>query len=307
MHWLVFDITNMLHRTFFSNHGTEDEQTIAGMASHMALTTLYKYFKMVKPDRVVLAMDRSSWRKVYTASEDCVSKKPYKGNRRQDLTPAQAEKYARFINHLREFEKLITDHTSIITMQGEGLEADDLMGGFCQLTNPETDEVTVITTDSDMSQLLKHKHVRVISPATDKDHNLSEYNDDAEFYLFVKCIRGDSTDNIQSAFPRVRMDRLRKAYTDPYEMVKLMEETWTNQNGTVMNVKDLYNENRLLIDLEKQPEDIRDRIDQTILTALQANKEFSMFYFLRFVGKYKLVRIQESIDNYLPMLCRNKQ
>ena len=302
MKWLVFDISNLLHRTFFAQKN-EDEDVIAGMATHSALTTLNKYFKMFKPDRVVMALDRSSWRKEYTASEQCLSKKPYKGNRRQDMTQAQQEKYARFLNHLKEFEALIANHTTIITLACNRLEADDLIGGFCQLSVP-TDEVIVVTTDTDMSQLLKYSHVRVVSPATDEDHTLEKFDNDPLFYLFAKCIRGDATDNVQSAYPRVRLERIRKAFDDPYEYVKLMNEEWTNQTGTTFRVEDMFKENQTLIDLEKQPDDIRTLIEDTIFDALEKKREFSMFYLLQFVGKYKLERIKDTIDQYLPLLSR---
>ncbi|TFH08230.1 MAG: hypothetical protein E4H14_06805, partial [Candidatus Thorarchaeota archaeon] len=109
MKYLVFDISNLLYRTFFAQR-QENDETLAGLATHSALVTLNKYFRQHKPDRVVMAFDRSSWRKDYTASPECLSKKPYKGNRRKDMSPAQQAKFQRFMNHLSEFETLIRKH-----------------------------------------------------------------------------------------------------------------------------------------------------------------------------------------------------
>lgn len=304
MKYLVFDISNLLYRTFFVQRD-EDDVTIAGLATHSALVTLNKYFKHHKPDKVVMAFDRQSWRKEYTASDLCVSKKPYKGNRRKDMTPAQTLKYERFIAHLREFEQMIAEHTTIISLYGEKLEADDVIAGFCQrFKDSDDDQIVLVSSDSDMLQLLRYPNLTIINPADDKVQRLVDYADDPLYYLFTKCIRGDSTDNVQSAYPRVHTTRLKKAFEDPFERVQLMKSTWTNQNSTTFRVEDLYNENQLLIDLEKQPTDIRALIERSVTEALEKDRQFSLFFLLKFIGKYKLTKIKESIDNYVPLLSK---
>jgi 5'-3' exonuclease len=301
MKYLVFDISNLLYRSFFVQR-QEDDETLAGLATHTALVMLNKYYKAHKPDKVVMAFDRKSWRKEYTASEECLSKKPYKGNRRQDMTESQKLKYERFIAHMREFEALISEQTTIMTLVQERLEADDVIAGFCQFVADEDNEIVIISTDSDLLQLLRYTNVRIVSPANDKEQFLSDYDQDPLFYLFTKCLRGDPTDNVQSAYPRVSSKRIRAAYDDPFEQVKLMNETWTNQDKVEFRVKDLYAENQKLIDLSMQPEDIRDLIDLSIAKSLTQKKQFSMFFILKFLGKYKLNKIKESLDQYIPML-----
>jgi 5'-3' exonuclease len=302
MRYIVFDISNLLYRTFHVKKN-EDDGTIAGLATHMALTTLNKYFKQFKPDRVVMAFDRSSWRKEYTASDECVSKKPYKGNRRKDMSPAQQAKYQRFLNHLSEFETLISKHTTIVTLHEDKLEADDLIAGFVQIYSSDEDEIIIISSDSDMLQLKRYPGVKVISPATDKEATLEEYDADPELFLFIKCMRGDDTDHVQSARPRVSAVRLKKAYNDPFERVQLMKETWSDHRGEFL-VEDLYKENQLLIDLAKQPSEIRAKILTAVEEAMNKEREFSMFFIMKFIGKYELNKIKDNIDHYLPMLSK---
>lgn len=303
MKYLVFDISNMLYRTFYVQRG-EDDDTIAGLAIHSALVTLNKYFRQHKPDRVVMAFDRQSWRKEYTASDECISKKPYKGHRRKDMSPAQQVKYQRFLNHLAEFEAMITNHTTIITLVGDRLEADDVIAGFCQRHKDSDDQVVLVSSDSDMLQLMRYPNVVVISPADDKQQFLSDYDEDPELFLFTKCLRGDTSDNVQSAYPRVHMTKIREAYTDPFARTNMMMTTWSDQNQRTFRVKDLYEENQLLIDLEKQPDNIRALIEQTIDEALARKRAFSLFFILKFIGKYKLTKIKESIDQYIPLLSK---
>lgn len=302
--FLIYDISSVLYRTFFADKNETDE-TLAGLAVHAALNTLNKYFKLYKPrKKVVMAFDRSSWRKEYTASEQCISKKPYKGNRRKDMTPAQQAKYQRFLNHINEFEQLIADHTTIITLLEERLEADDLIAGFCQKYANEENEIIIISSDSDLLQLVAYPNVRVVSPADGEDQSLEEYNNDPDLYLFTKCIRGDPTDNVQSAYPRISSKKIREAYTDPFARVQLLKSTWTNEQKIEFVVEKLYAENRILIDLGCQPENIQQLIKQSIESAFEKKRQFSMFFILKFIGKYKLNRIKDSIDQYVPLLSR---
>jgi hypothetical protein len=304
MKYLMFDMSNLLYRTFFAHH-TEDDITIAGLASHSALTTLNKYMREQKPNKVVAAFDRTSWRKEYTKSDECISKKPYKGNRRQSMTPAQKIKYEQFCSHLNDFETLIADHSSIITLAGATLEADDLMAGFVQVVTLEPEnEVVIISGDKDMIQLLRFPNVRVIDPASGKDRSLEEWNGDADYFMNMKCIRGDAGDNVSSAFPKVRETRIAKAYADPYERANLMNETWTGADGRTFVVKDLFKENQLLMDLAAQPDDIQKLIVKTVVNAIKNPGKFSYFHFMKFLGKYELKKVAEQADNFVPLLSR---
>lgn len=300
---LVFDASNVLFRTFHA-HKQDDEKTISGLAHHQALTTLNKYYKSVKPTKVVMAFDRSNWRKKYTATDKCVSGKLYKGNRRTKLTPKEQERYEAFCTHLVEFETLIREHTSIICLSANSLEGDDLMAGIVQHYRAKKDNsnITIISQDNDLLQLLKYPNVTIIDPANGKIKSLEEYNNDAKWFMFQKCIRGDIGDNVSSAFPKVRTTRLQLAYKDPYEYEKLMNETWTNQNEKTFKVKDLYDENRLLMDLEAQPQEIRELIEKTIVHELENPGKYSDFHFRKHCGKYELKKIGDSLNQYINML-----
>lgn len=300
--YLVFDISNILHKTFFV-HKTDDDITIAGLAHHSALMTLNKYFKDYKPDKVVMAFDRSSWRKTYTQSEECISKRLYKGNRRQKMTPKEREKYNIFLRHLNEFEMLVHDHSSIITLADSLLEADDLIAGFVHMYGTDN-EIVIISADMDLIQLLEYKNVTLIDPATGNPRTLEQWNNDHEFFLFEKCVRGDIGDNVQSALPRCRSTRIKKAYEDPYELSNLMNETWKGVDGREFVVKDLFNENKMLVDLREQPDEIQHKIVKTIVKAMRNPGKYSMFHFLKFCGKYELKKITEQVDFFVPMLSK---
>ncbi len=294
----------MLHRSFFANK-EHDVELGTGLAHHTALVTLQKYFRDYKPHKVVMVFDRASWRKHYTADETlCVSGKKYKGNRRQNMTPSEKERYTKFLNHVSDFESLMRTHTSVICLGEDGLEADDLIAGFVQ-KHPE-DDVIVVSADKDFIQLLAHDNVSLIDPMTGKDRRKDEknWNGDAQYFLFEKCLRGDDGDNVQSAYPRVRATRIKKAYTDPFERVNLMNETWRDATGKEFVVKHLFEENRVLMDLSAQPECVVRRIHEAIDNALANPGKYSHFHFLKFLGRYDLKKIADNIDTFVPLLSR---
>ncbi|MNR13426.1 DNA polymerase I [compost metagenome] len=188
-----------------------------------------------------------------------------------------------------------------MTLARDGLEADDLMAGVAQLFH-ETHDIIIISADKDLMQLLRYPSVVLIDPATGKPRTLVDHKMDADLFMFVKCIRGDAGDNVQSAFPRVRMTRIMEAYTDPYARANLMEETWTDETGRELKVKDLFAENELLMDLSKQPQEIRDSIEDGVLEGFENKGTFNHFHFLRFCGKFGLVNISNSLENFVKML-----
>lgn len=302
--WLVFDTTNMLFRAF---HHAESESVdvVSGLAVHTALTTLNKYYKKIKPTRVITAFDRSSWRKEYTAQPDRITKLKYKGNRRQGMTPAQQAKFEAFMEHCKAFEDMIRTHTTITAIAQDRLEADDLIAAICRYHNAPHRRIVIISTDSDLWQLTQYQNVLVMSPATDKIQTLDEFNGDPQYYLFTKCVRGDSTDNIMSAYPRVRQTRILSAYQDTYERLQLMESTWKLGDVDV-KVGDIFNENQVLISLSHQPPDIADLMQTAVQTALSAPKnKFSLREFIRYVGSLQLKRIVQGVNDYVGLLGRS--
>lgn len=305
MKYLVFDITNLLYRTFFA-HKSEDDVTIAGMAHHMALMTLNKYFKYYKPHKVIMCFDRSSWRKEYTKSDECVSGKVYKGHRRKKMSPSQKEKYEAFLDHIAEFEEIMKVHTSAVVLAGEGLEADDLISGCVDvlMTMDEDNEIIIVSSDKDMIQCLRSPNVSLVNPADGKERTLDDWDGDVDLFLFEKCIRGDTGDNVQSSLPRCKKTRILRAYNDELEKANLMHETWTAPDGKEFVVKHLFKENELLMDLNKQPEYIQKRIIKTVLEGLKDPGTYSHFHFLKFLGKYEMKKVTEQLEQFVPMLSR---
>lgn len=127
---------------------------------------------------------------------------------------------------------------------------------------------------------------------------------DPAWELFLKCIRGDSSDNIKPSFPRAREDKLREAYADRGGI------KWNNLINGFFKVGDenravrpLYDRNRMLIDLKAQPDEVKAQIDGAIYDAMQKErKQMVQAYFIKFCNRYRLpnlVKQAESITGIL--------
>jgi hypothetical protein len=303
---MIIDTANILFRVAaahgrYATTGTAEEK--AGLAMHAALNTLNKYYKAFKPDQLAMTFEGAkNWRKDYTRSAECVSKKLYKGNRVKD--PSMEP----FFELIKAFEELARKHTSLVCLSNPLLEGDDIFAGYVQRFTAAGDDVIGVSGDRDFVQLLKHKNFVLINPDTGKPRTLIDVCgvDDAEYFMFEKAFRGDPGDNVMSAYPRVQKKRLQKCLTDEYELVRIMNETWTFKDPetgveTVYNVGELFEENNKLMNLEHQPEHIRKIIDEVLDHELVNHGKFSHFHFTKFCGKYGLKQIAENSTQFANM------
>ena len=100
-----------------------------------------------------------------------------------------------------------------------------------------------------------------------KDPNFVAPENWYDYALFLKCIRGDKTDNIFSAYPGVREKGssktigIREAYEDRhtkgYNWNNFMNQTWIDHNEVEHKVKDRFALNETLIDLTKIPDEVK--------------------------------------------------
>lgn len=121
---------------------------------------------------------------------------------------------------------------------------------------------------------------------------------DPDWALFLKVMRGDSSDNIKAAFPRVREERLRKAFANRggEEWNNLINDSFTVGDDT-RKVRPLYERNKSLIDLKAQPDEIKERIDQAMAEAMVKPKKMMVqVYFLKFCNGYRLPNLAKQAD-----------
>ena len=309
---LIFDGNNILYRTFHANNKKgEPDDVVIGLCIHSALMTMNKYFKMFNPDDMIVTFDDYSWRKAYTKDlSKCVTNKRYKAHRRDKQTPKEKRLFEMLDEHIDEFCRILSTHTGIITLRNNYLEGDDLMAAYVMMHRD--DDNIVITGDKDMMQLLRYSGVKVINPADDKERSLAEWEDDADLFLFEKCIRGEAktNDNIQSSYPRLYRTKLFKAYHDEYERTNIMNHTFTqveelpdgSYGDVEYNTKELFEENRILMDLTLQPKVIKKLMVKTVQESKENRGRYNHIKFLQFCSKNQLPNIVSRVEDLVPML-----
>jgi 5'-3' exonuclease len=316
--YILVDTANTFFRARHTVRGNLEDKV--GMSLHTILSSVRKAWRDFKGDHVVFCLEGRSWRKDYY--------EPYKRHRseaRAALSPREAEEDRVFWETFDQFKEFISNKTNCTVLQHPQLEADDLIGGFIQL-HPDDNHV-IISTDGDFAQLIspnvkQYNGVLQITttikgyfdekgkPVVDKKTKEIKPAPDPEWLLFEKCMRGDGSDNVFSAYPGVREKGtknkvgLREAFADRntkgYSWNNLMLQKWVDHNGVEHRVLDDYNRNKVLCDLTAQPEQIKSLIRETISATEHKDKNIPQVgvRLLKFCAEYDLKTISEQVQSY---------
>jgi hypothetical protein len=311
MKYILVDTANTFFRARHVINGSADIKL--GMAFHITLNSIKKAWNDFGGDHVVFCLEGRSWRKDHYP--------PYKRNRseaRAAHTEKEAEEETVFWEAFDTFKTFIAEKTNCTVLQHQQLEADDLIAGFIQ-SHP-TDDHVIISTDTDFVQLISpnvkqyngvmettitHEGIfdvkgkRVVDKKTQEKKEIPN----PEWLLFQKCMRGDPTDNVFSAYPKVRVNKLQEAYNDRkdkgFAWNNMMLQRWVDHNGEEHRVLEDYERNRVLIDLAAQPKEIRTIINETIDTqAVPKSIDQVGIRLLKFCNLYDLKKITDNITQY---------
>ena len=322
--YLLVDTMNTFFRARHAVRGDADIKV--GMAIHVTLSSINKCFQKFKADHVVFALEGRSWRKDFYP--------PYKRNR-IDKRPAvgtpEQEEDAVFFEAYNDFTKFIIERTNCSAMQCEIAEADDIIARFIALHPNDTH--IIISSDTDFVQLLTptvHQYNGITNelikidgvvddkgkPVKDKKTGEQKIPAHPQYQLFKKCVRGDATDNVFSAYPGVRekgsknKSGLLEAYADKdtrgYNWNNIMLQRWVDHNGVEHRVLDDYERNVTLVDLTAQPKEVRDYVDTVIIEhSVPKNKPMVGAHFMKFCGKWDMQRIADNASQISQWLQAN--
>jgi len=316
--YILVDAANMFFRARHVVRG-EDAETKVGMSYHIMFNSINKVWRDFKGSHVVVCLEGRSWRKDVDTS--------YKANRtaaRMALSPKEAEEEKLFWQAFDELKDYLMSKSNCTVLQHPRCEADDFIARFIQ-NHPE-DEHVIVSSDSDFYQLLRpnvrqfngiSKQLITVEGIFDekgrriKDKKTKEDlpPPDPQWLLFEKCMRGDSSDNVFSAFPGVREKStknkvgLREAFADRetkgLNWNMMMLQRWVDHNEVEHRVRDRYLHNKMLIDLTEQPEDIKLALDTTINEAVNKQRVQSVgLHFVKFCSKWNLVTIADKMTDH---------
>lgn len=323
MNYALVDTANTFFRARHVASRNTDPFDKVGMALAITLASVNMAVRKYGIDHVVFCLEGRSWRKDYY--------KPYKANRKLDesvMTDAEIEENKLFWDTYEQFTTFLRDKTNTSVLREPTAEADDIIARFIHL-HPN-DKHYIISSDTDYVQLIAdnvHQYNGVANQlitlegyfddkgrkVIDKKTKQPKTLDDPKFLLFEKCMRGDPTDNVFSAYPGVRTKGsknkvgLIEAYADinkqGFAWNNLMLQRWVDHNKVEHKVIDDYERNRVLIDLTMQPEDVKDKIDNMIKKDVKSEHNSQVgVHFMKFCGKHQLNKISDQADAYAKWL-----
>lgn len=241
---LIVDLNNLVWITRFAQK--LDKNKVEEGARELIFTRTIEainiFYKKYNAQGVILAVDSPNvWRKEI-----------YEDYKKKDMDDMYRDVVKEVITNIVDYCK---NNTTILPIKVDKAEGDDIIAVATRTLSEDLKKV-IISSDKDFVQLLKNPNTVLFSPTQDKERT----SEDPDYDLFVKCIRGDSGDNIYSAFPRVREKRLKEAYEDPVEYNNVMNTVRKDEQL----VKDVYDFNRKLIDLNLQPSHLENEIMQAL-------------------------------------------
>lgn len=339
MHTFIHtDGQNLFYRQIKMTNPSLGIDNAIGMALHMILNSMKKEYTSWGGSHLVFYLEGKSWRKsVYP---------DYKANRKvafAQLSPKEQEDHALLQEAFNDFTSYLSEKTNITVLRNPNAEADDMISVFIE-SHPH-DQHVLISSDSDFFQLLRHPNVKIYDPVKDilitregvfddngnrlaflvdtnakikigkKDPGFIVDENWFEYALFLKCIRGDKTDNIFSAYPGVREKGtknsigIREAYQDRngkgYSWNNFMLQKFNHHDGTEHIVGNDYRRNKLLIDLSEIPDDIKQECLKIIADETNRKNVPAVeigIGFMKFCGKWDLKRIGDNSQLFMPMM-----
>lgn len=334
MKYIIVDTANLF---FKSRHVAKRQSTDwerVGMSIHLTLTSvnsLVRKFGGGEPVHVVFALEGRSWRKDFY--------KPYKANReakKQALTESEVQQDRMYWDAYEKFTTFLREQTNTSVLRCPTGEGDDIIARFIALHPDDTHYI--VSSDGDFYQLVApnvsqfnslndalityngvyDNRDRKVAFAFDSKSKLKIGKPDENFVppanwvqygLFLKCIRGDGGDNVFSAYPGVRergtknKPGLKEAFEDRerkgFSWNNLMLQRWVDQHNVEHRVLTDYERNRTLIDLRAQPDDIKTKLDECIISGLKRERVSNVgIFFMRFCGTFELDKISNSPDSY---------
>lgn len=326
MKYILVDSANIFFKSKYIASKRDTDEERVGMALHLVINgvqSIVKKYGAGEPLHVVFCLEGKSWRKAVYPK--------YKANRavkNASLTEEEIELDKKFFETYNEFTEYLSTKTNVSVIRNANSEADDIIARFIHLHPNDTHYI--VSSDSDFAQLISPNVSQYNSlsgelitingyydaygnPVKDKKTGEHKLLNDPQYILFEKTMRGDTSDNVFSAYPGVRSKSTKnktgliEAFNDRNKQGfcwnNMMLQRWVDHEGVEHLVRDDYERNRMLIDLSMQPQEIKDSVDQTILETVNKNIASHVgIHFLKFCNKHQLLKILDYAESYVGWL-----
>lgn len=272
---LLVDFHNLMFRTAYGTIASTPEDNYDFMLTkHNIMNSIIHNIEKFNPNHIIFAVDsKDSWRyDVY---------KEYKANRKDRATKLNIERMYPIIDEFVTDMKILFSNMRFLKVPK--CEADDIIAVLCK-HGFRNAQITILSGDSDMNQLLTMKNVSQYDPLKAAFVNCINPQNALE----VKIISGDSSDNIKGIRPRVGPKTAEKIVVEGL-MTYLDDEKNQISQTEKKEILDRYIRNKTLISFDQIPSYVRDSIIEEF-NAYEL-KEISRPYVSTFFSKHKLVKL----------------
>ena len=281
---IIFDYNQVAIANLMEQIGSSKTPVDEVLVRHMILNTIRTYVKKFKeshgPEVVIACDNRNYWRRDIF---------PYYKGLRKKNREASGHDWASIFEVLHKIKEELRDHSPYKVLDVDTAEADDIIGVLTRRYSG-TDKVMILSSDKDFVQLQKYPNVDQYSPIMKKF--IKENDPTAQLKQLI--IRGDKNDGIPNILSadNVIVDGIRqKAITE----VKIAQ--WLNQPPEDFCNEEMlrnFERNKMLIDLTRIPESLK----QSIIDTYETTKVHTKQEFLNYMMAYRLKNLIEVIHEF---------
>lgn len=251
---IIVDYSGIAIASIFSQDRPEEIQE--GLIRHMILNALRRYNLKFrdKYGQMVIACDSSSWRKEKFEF--------YKAKRKtdRDESPLDWNKFFTLLNGIRDE---LLEEMPYPVVYVDRAEADDIVAVLVESTQEfgKNEPVMIVSSDKDFIQLHRYSNVEQFSPMKRGPLKV----EDPIFYKFEHICKGDSSDGVPNILSADNTFVVEGGRQTPMRAKKIKEwyEAYPNicdDNVMTQEVYRNYCRNKLMIDLDCIPADLREQI-----------------------------------------------
>lgn len=250
----VVDTSHLLYRLFHETIGDSSRlsRQQAAVVFQRAINELRDYKE--GSDVFITAFDdKHSWRTAYSVKHNLTK---YKSNRYKVKTLKDRLRQDSF-NKLRDsFEERLRRMGGVTVIKGNLLEADDIIAGVAM--NKRADDILTIHSLDKSFAALVSDDINVSNMATG---TLMEYKSIDE-----QVLRGRPSYSVPSVFQRLPAHKYSQLESGQITVADLFKELKSNPNST-KKAATLYQHNQVLLDVTKQPNNIKKQVKDAIKAA----------------------------------------
>jgi 5'-3' exonuclease len=264
--------------------GSSKKPVEEDLVRHMILNVIRTYVKKFKekygPEVIIACDNKNYWRREIFPE--------YKASRKK-TRDASGHDWTSIFEVLGKIKQELKDHSPYKVIDVDTCEADDIIA-VLTMKNSSTQNIMILSSDKDFSQLQKFPNVDQYSPILKK--HIKEHFPSVQLkQLIIRGDKGDGIPNILSKDDVFVTGGRQKPITE----AKIIN--WLNQEPKEFCNEEMlrnYSRNEMLIDLSKIPENL---INQ-ILEKYDVAKGKSKNEFMNYMIKNKLKNLLEVIDEF---------